>query len=166
MKSPNTLAREGKKYFSHRFPPLEGEGKGGVVAGFTLIEILVVIGIFSVLAAIGLFFSMDVYRSNSVSSERDMIMSILQKARSQAINNINEKPHGVRFISGKYIVFEGIDCDATGQENPASPSVHPIDDCVKFDQLTGDSINKTLTVTDGAKTFTIEINSQGRISWN
>lgn len=139
-------------------------------AGFTLIEVLVVVGIFAILAALGLFLSMDVYRGNSFRSERNMVVSILQKVRSRAVNNINQTKHGVRFESDRYVIFEGPICAAAGEEIPKSSAIANSGGCVVFDQLTGDrdTVNSTinsLNLTGQGFSSTVTINDRGRISW-
>lgn len=138
--------------------------------GFTLFEILIVMGMLVLLATLGLFISMDVYRGNSLSTERDIIISVLQKARSRAINNINEVSHGVRFDPDEYVIFEGTSCTVAGDEFEKSKSVANTGGCVVFNQLTGsrDTINSTvnsLTISGQGYKSIITINDEGRISW-
>ncbi len=154
--------------------------------GFTLVEILVAIAILAIILSLGIFLSFDFYKSRSLLSEKDIIISVLQKARNQSLNNINQVRHGIHFMedSGlKYIIFE---CKAESpqcvkyQENSAdaviavyygisiSEPALPFD--VIFEQLSGDCLNcnleKTITVTDGAKSYAIKINKEGGIDWN
>ena len=58
-------------------------------------EIIIVIAMFGALLALGLFMSMDAYRGFSFRSEEDTVVSLLQKARSRAMNNMNQTPWGV-----------------------------------------------------------------------
>src|SRR3989344_3331593 len=76
--------------------------------GFTLVEILIVVAILVVIFSFGLFISFDFYKSYSFHSEKSTIVSILQKARNQSLNNINESRHGVHFSASplQYIIFE------------------------------------------------------------
>ncbi len=141
-------------------------------AGFTLFEVLIVLGLFVILAALGLFLSMDLYRGNSLNTEKNMIISILQKARSRAVNNINENQHGVRFESEKYIVFELNDSgnNINLQEFPASDSIKITDPVLPteiiFDQLTGSKASGADIKIEGqGLERTITINNEGRISW-
>jgi prepilin-type N-terminal cleavage/methylation domain-containing protein len=80
--------------------------------GFTLIEILVVLGIISALLSSTLFFNFDSYRGDTFRAEGKILQSLLQTARADAMNNINQKPHGVALhpdgYSG-YVLFEGED---------------------------------------------------------
>ncbi|MDZ4243282.1 MAG: prepilin-type N-terminal cleavage/methylation domain-containing protein [Candidatus Omnitrophota bacterium] len=146
----------------------------GRVSGFTLIEILVVLGLFVLLSALGLFLSMDVYRGNSLRSEKNMIISILQKARSRAMNNINQTKHGVYFQAGQYILFQGDafnpDDDANNQEIKASNNISisfpPLPFGVVFSQLAATTTPQDITLDGQGFSFTIKINDKGRISWD
>ncbi len=72
-----------------------------------MIEMLMFIGILALIISFGLFLSIDFYRTYSFLTEKNMIISILQKARSNAIANINERKHGVYFEPNRYVLFEG-----------------------------------------------------------
>jgi|SRR3989344_3122022 len=155
----------------------------GKRAGFTLIEILVSIAILAVIASLGLFISMDFFRSYSFRSEESVIVSVLQKARSESMNNIDQSRHGVHFITGHYVIFE---CPSictiypgsnssdliinTSYGSTISPPALPFD--VIFEQLTGNCVTLncssaplTITATDNGKTQDIVVNSEGRIDW-
>ena len=69
------------------------------MSGFTLIEILVVSAIITVLASLGLLMSFDVYRGFSFHSEVSTVASLLMRARSRSLANINQIPHGLHFES-------------------------------------------------------------------
>ncbi len=149
--------------------------------GFTLVEVLISIGILGLIAGLGLFISFDVYRHGTFHSEQGEIVSILQKARSQSINNIDQVRHGVHFQSNPltYILFEcpsgtpqcssytasSSDVSVTASNNVSVTSTLPMD--IIFSQLSGDCIScvsaQTLTVNNGPSTNSITINSEGRI---
>ncbi len=140
--------------------------------GFTLVEILITIAILAVIFSLGVFISLDFYKSFSSRSERDTIVSILQKARGQALANIDQLKHGVHFstIPTQYILFEG---DAYNPGNPGNSVFDaaagvtivgaPID--VIFDQLSGQSSPITISVQDQTGSHAISINAAGRIDW-
>jgi len=151
--------------------------------GFTLIEILISLGILSLIVALGLFISFDFYRNYSFRSERNTIVSILQKARSQSMDNINQVRHGVYFADPlEYIVFE---CDFNTPQcvshdhadtskdlviKPAYGStVSGIPMNVVFDQLSGNCVTcsgtQTVTVNDQGQAKNITISNEGRIDW-
>jgi prepilin-type N-terminal cleavage/methylation domain-containing protein len=87
--------------------------------GFTLIEVLVVIGLITIIASIGLFVSIDTYHDSTFHNSRDLLVSALQHARALAVNNVcvgtctDGKPHGVHIVFdtgsnvSKFIVFQG-----------------------------------------------------------
>ena len=155
--------------------------------GFTLIEILVSIAILAIIISLGLFISMDFFKSYSFRSEESIVVSLLQNARSQSLNNINQVRHGIHFQNPlKYIVFE---CDSSEPQctdysdadtlkdliiDPAynssisSPGL-PFD--VIFEQLNGSCITSncstllTITANDGTKSYNIMVNSEGQIDW-
>jgi prepilin-type N-terminal cleavage/methylation domain-containing protein len=152
--------------------------------GFTLVEILITIGLLVMIASLGLFISFDFYKGYSFRSERSTIVSVLQKARSQSMDNINEKRHGVHFQGNplKYVIFECEGCTSysgsNSMDNPVdaaysisvtNPSL-PFD--VVFDQLTGDCVSSncstnplSINISDSGKQYTISVNNQGRIDW-
>ena len=138
--------------------------------GFTLIEILITLSIIVVLAGLGLFLGFDVYRGYAFRYERNVAVSILQKARSEAMNNINQLPHGVRIEDSSYIVFQGSTFDSTTSTNiriPISKSVAVGGtNEIIFDELSGDVTTPgTITLTNGVRTTNITINNVGRIDW-
>ena len=149
--------------------------------GFTLIEVLVVIGIFAMLGAISLIISLDSYRGYMFRNERDTLITSLQKARSQSVNNVcygtctNGRPHGVAFSPSQTIIFQGasfalrdVSADEVMNRSYNAVSVTPgsLGEVV-FAQLSGDVATPGyVTITDGlAHTSTTTISSNGQISW-
>ena len=139
--------------------------------GFTFVEILVVMAIITFMAGIGFFLSSDVFRSSSFSSDTDSLGIALQRARSQAINNIDEKPHGIKITGGDYIIFEGISYasrdtskDETIKGNSTFTFTGPTE--VVFTQLSGQcSLCGDIVINDGSRTATILLNFEGRIDF-
>jgi prepilin-type N-terminal cleavage/methylation domain-containing protein len=143
-------------------------------SGFTLIEILMVIGIIAVIASFGMLMSMDFYRGFAFRSEQNTLVSVLTKARNKAMANINEKPHGVRVEQGKYIIFEGAAYDPLNPNNieiKAAPNVSnngPV--TVVFEQLSGDvpsayASEVQIILTSEGRSSVVSLNSLGRINW-
>ena len=140
--------------------------------GFTLIEILVVSAIISVLAGAGLLMGFDVYRSYSFHSELNTIVTILEKARSRSLANINQLPHGVHFDSEGFTLFEGRIFDSASPSNVfiskgGSADVQASADVV-FTQLSGE-VDETAEIqvvdSNSSRSFTITVNEEGRINW-
>ena len=139
--------------------------------GFTLVEIVVVLAIFGLLVGLGLFMSMDAYRGFNFRSERDVVVSELQRARSHAMANRYGKAWGVCYIAPDYIVFRGTACVAGASTNEllsAAPSVtitglNPPG--VVFSQLSGATTATTIQITQDNRTTTVSINHEGTINW-
>lgn len=129
---------------------------------------------------------MEEYRGYTFRSEREILVSIFEKARSEAMNNYcigpacsDGMPHGVHIdaIAHEYTIFQGSSYSASAPENEViagnpSVSLSGFTD-VLFDQLTG-KINPqlahatdeiTLTITQNDRTSDIKINNEGRINW-
>jgi prepilin-type N-terminal cleavage/methylation domain-containing protein len=94
-------------------------------SGFTLIEVLVVMGILSILTTIGYIFTIDFYKSYAFNSERDTIVSLMQKARAQSLSNINDAPHGFYTDGFNYTVFQGSSYASRVQSRDQIISISP-----------------------------------------
>ena len=130
--------------------------------GFTLIEILIALSILIILFALGLFISFDFYKSYSARSEKEVIVSTLQKARSESIDNISQTAHSVHFSNNPLtytLMPENLAISAAYNISITSPAL-PFD--VSFTQLSGDSSSQTIILSNGEN---ITINSEGRIDW-
>jgi len=151
----------------------------GGVGGFTLIEIMTVIGLFTIIAGVGMFFDFDNFRAYSFHSERDTLISTLQHARAEAVSSIcrgpcdEGKPHGVKILDNKFIIFQGTDYVSADRDYDAIMDANPnmlhggLPEVV-FEQLSGDvDTPGDITLTDNysGRKSTISINSEGQILW-
>ncbi|MDQ5954247.1 MAG: hypothetical protein QG583_175 [Patescibacteria group bacterium] len=150
--------------------------------GFTLIEMMIVIGIISIVGGLGLYFGFDSYRGYSAHSNRDLLVSTLQHARSQSISNVcfgnssnpceDGKPHGVKILNDKYIIFQGSSFTSRDEDYDAEIEINPnttysgMNEIV-FAQLSGDiSTAGDITLTDTTgRISTISINNEGQVIW-
>ena len=142
--------------------------------GFTLIEITLVIALIIIIFGFGLTVSFDSYRKDYLKAERDTLISVLQKARNESINNLNNTPHGFYFDGTDYILFEGSSYtdplrdtskDLKIVKNP-SITIGGLTEVV-FEQLDGNA-NPVgdITLNDGINpVISININQEGRINW-
>jgi len=132
-----------------------------------------VIALIAIIATWGLFVTMDFYRSYAFSYERQIVVSVLEKARNQALSNINQAPHGVYFLGQDYIIFQG---DSYALRNVNFDQTIPASFVitrsgmqeVKFDQLSGNATvnGGDLQLSDNiAHTASIAINNEGQINW-
>lgn len=136
--------------------------------GFTLVEIIIVLGILFLMAGFGLFMSMDFYRSYAFRYEENLAVSLLQKARSRAMANVNQTAHGVHFGVSDYTLFEGSTYDAGASTNQNIPINSGIATSglvnVVFNQLKGDSTTTGDIIISGqSQTASISINTEGAI---
>lgn len=143
--------------------------------GFTLIEVLIVVSIVMILGALSLGIGVDGVRRTTVAEERTLLAEALTRARNRAMNNIDEKAHGVRVTATDIIIFEGSAYSASDPLNESatrnsdisiSGPTNPL--TVVFTQLSGDvdsSQTGDIVVTNGAQQYTIAINTEGRINW-
>ncbi|MBI5401534.1 prepilin-type N-terminal cleavage/methylation domain-containing protein [Candidatus Wolfebacteria bacterium] len=139
--------------------------------GLTLIEILITTAIITVIFSLGLVFGIDFYKNYAFHSERDVIVSVLEKARSQALNNINQKAHGVYFSGANYVIFQG---NSYVERNPLFDLIIPksysvilsgLNEIV-FSRLSGESnASGTITVSGDGRASDISINNEGQINW-
>lgn len=138
--------------------------------GFTLIEILVVMSIVAILLVAGFFVSFDSYNRESISAEHTALVSTLEKARSRAMNNINQSRHGVHIEDDSYVVFREFPynpIESTNEEIPRNSNIiiSGLDEVI-FEQLSGETNDDgTITLTEGPRTKNIEISENGLINW-
>lgn len=141
------------------------------LAGFTLIEVLIVLGLFGVLFGISLPISLDSYRSYILTSETKNLLSVVRRARSLAIANDHGISHGVSLESDRFILFQGSSFagrDSAFDENyPRSPSVTITGfDEIVFSQISGlPNVTTTITLKNDLNEQTISINEYGTIFW-
>ena len=76
-------------------------------AGFTLVELLIVLGVTSILAGV----SAVVYGNLQVSAQLNDISSQvtqnLRLAREQSLSGLNNIAHGIKFDSNQYTLYQG-----------------------------------------------------------
>ncbi len=149
--------------------------------GFTLIEMIIAIAILVFIFSFGIFISINSYKGYIFRSEKAVVVSILERARSRALNNMFETSHGVCFVSPNYIIFRGSSCDPADPLNEVIPantsvSITGLEEIspVVFEQLSGKLIPQLSPQSqeyeieleqDGRAPETISINNEGRINW-
>lgn len=147
--------------------------RGRSARGFTLVEILVVLAIFALLVGVGVTFSIDAYRGNIFRSERGVLVSVLERARSRAITNYQQSSWGVCYIAPNYVIFKGVTCTSGTDTVPANQTIAAASSfgsfpTIVFSQLAGTTTGASITLMDGVSavnTSTITINNEGTIIW-
>lgn len=161
MKSPNIFHRDN-------------------ASGFTLIEVVVTISLMSILLALGLILSMDVYRGTTFRSTRQVLVSAITTARGRALTNLYQTTHGVCYLAPNFIIFRGTSYSATSPYNETiggNPAVTLTSEggfftCgsgsgIVFSQLSATTSNTgVITVIESGHTNeTVSVNSLGTILW-
>jgi Tfp pilus assembly protein FimT len=139
---------------------------------------LLVVGIIGIVGGVGLAVSMDGYRGYAFRAERNILISVLQEARTEAMNNINQTPHGVAVVPADYpdgyVVFEGetyaTRVTARDRRIPLTHGVSFLPGSlpeVVFGQLSASTTPEgAIIVSDGVRNASIIVNREGRISWD
>ncbi len=146
--------------------------------GFTLLEIIIVMGLVGVIAMFGVAMSLSSVSRSSVMQERDLFVTLLLRgARAEAIANVGEISHGVEFDNAnhRYILFEGNDYIEGAASNRITlfTSEHIAvthsdgAENILFERLSGDVPEGagTLTISGNGVEQKIIITDVGQIDW-
>lgn len=140
--------------------------------GFTLIELLIVVAIVIIISCLSLFVGLDFYKSHALSSEREVVVNILMKARNNALNNVNQSPHGVYIDSNGYTIFQGSSYAMRDMNYDEFIDINAVITSsglqeIVFEQLSGDLTTPegSINLTSNERSVTISLNNEGRINW-
>ena len=142
--------------------------------GLTLIEILVVVALFSVLVSIGLVFSFDSYRNYLFRAEVKAVSTMLSQARNRSAANFNESAHVFEILPNEYRIYPLNDpSDHDSLERNSAISIIPTTSSVIFEQLSGSlreesacSAPCTISLNNGLLEWEVSINKAGGILIN
>ncbi len=144
--------------------------KGRQSSGFSMIEVLIAIAIASIIFLAGYFTNIESFSRELLISEHLTLVSVLQKARNSAMNNIYASPHGVHIEDDSYVIFRVTPYDINEPTNEEiyrneKIAISGLDEVV-FTQLSGEPDNTgTFTLSDGVRTKQIKIFKGGLIDW-
>lgn len=143
--------------------------------GFTLVEIVLVIGIIGILIVITAFSFSEFRKSRALIQSSDIVVSVLTEARSRTLASVDGSRYGVQVLSDKTVLFPG-DTYSAGNtlnelyyfESPAalaSISLAGGGQTILFDRLTGNTSNYgTITLQMNSTSRTITLLSSGIIN--
>lgn len=145
--------------------------------GYTIVEILVVVLIFGLVASITFSMFSGIRSIQSLDKDAENVASYLQKARNQTVNARNNAVYSVRLATSTVTLFEGTAFVQGSSTNNvytlssgvamASYSMNPATTTVSFQKMTGKP-SATGTVlyrlgNDASSTRTITIHGSGLI---
>ncbi len=122
--------------------------------GFTLIEILIVIGIFLIISSIVFFSFSNLNKVQALDKSAMSVASVLEEARSLTLSSKDSSQYGVFFDDDEVVLFKGEDYDPN--EIVKTVSLNPLveiseifggdADEVVFERLTGKASEEGLVV--------------------
>jgi len=137
--------------------------------GFTLVELLIVITVIIIIAALTVPVGVNFYRSQVLDETTSSILTTLRRAQAQSLFQKNDGSFGVRFLSGSYVLFQGSSYTARIQSEDeiftlsGGITTSGIDEIV-FAKLAGSpNTTGTLTITSGDEGQSISINAHGKV---
>jgi hypothetical protein len=139
---------------------------------------LIVIGLVSALGAAALFIDLNSYRGDSFRAERAALVTLLEQARADSLNNVGQTQHGLAIFPPdeptSYVLFDGPSYAAGAAGNRAFPASYAAElapgspATIVFEQLSGDVLAPgTITLRDPNRNLTagITVNHEGAIIW-
>lgn len=135
--------------------------------GFTALEILLVVSIVAIIAALTIFSFADLNKTQVLERSSSSVISILEEARSRTLSAEGDSNYGVQFraLENELILFKGSDF-SSGEVVKTTPlhssvGISDIDledgsDYVVFNRLTGETDQHgsiTLSVTNDPDSF-------------
>jgi prepilin-type N-terminal cleavage/methylation domain-containing protein len=136
-------------------------------SGFTLLEIIVVVGLIGVIALLFMSSFTDSVREASLDSTYASVITALESARSKSISGVGTETHGVRISTTTIGVFTGSDYLNPYYTIELSPSISITNtsETIVFERISGKSAAaESVTLTDSqGNTRSINISSEGYV---
>ena len=139
--------------------------------GFTLVELILVMGIIALLVAVSLSFSISFYKTRQLDIHLNGIVQALRRAQLKSMSVEDDSSFGVYLTSDHYVLFKGGFYNTRDNvydeifELPGSLSVSGLSEIV-FSRLKGiPSDTGIITLTINNQSETIDINEKGRVNY-
>lgn len=139
-------------------------------AGFTLVEILLVIGMLAFLAAIITPITLDFYKSQQLDTHTRQIIQTLRRAQLSAMSVEEDSSFGVYLTNNNYTLFRGSSYVTRETQYDEVFDLSQIVNIsglseVVFSKLDGlSSATGQISLTNNIKTNAIDINEMGRVN--
>lgn len=138
--------------------------------GYTLMELVMVLGILSLLLMLTIPVSLNFLRNQYLTSDRHAVISLLEWARDQSLMNANQSDHGVKVLSNSYVGFVGTTYATRDQSKdivyPKSVIVTASGtNEVVFTSLNATATSSTISLANTLKSYSITVNQEGTIDW-
>ncbi|MFA5747096.1 MAG: prepilin-type N-terminal cleavage/methylation domain-containing protein [Candidatus Paceibacterota bacterium] len=139
--------------------------------GFTLTEIIIVLGILLLILGSSFPLAMDFYRNRQIGSHLNGLVQALRNAQMRSISGEGDSSFGVEISDGRYTLFKG---DSYAGRDPVFDEITEIPQTISVEGLSEISFSKlrgkpsavgTTTLTLGSKEGRIEIDETGKISY-
>lgn len=159
--------------------------KTGANAGFTIVEVLVVIFVFTLIIGLPMVFLWGIGRSDALNASTREVVGVLSEAQTNTISGRSKdgqepSSHGLYFSTNYYVLFKGTVYDANDSQNERTDlplgitfsQIQLPQSSVVFDKVTGRVVNydpaqNLVVVLEGntQKSKTITISKAGGISY-
>ncbi|MEN9524191.1 MAG: hypothetical protein RL536_260 [Candidatus Parcubacteria bacterium] len=127
-------------------------------SAFTIVELIIVIGIILILLGIGAYALVGYRTAKQLDTITDSIVAKLEEAKTNSMSGKNGTNFGVAFTSSSYIYWSGVSYVSGSANNVEIPisanftitsSIPGTDHAVKFAHLTGvPNVSGTTTITN------------------
>ncbi|MBU1349055.1 prepilin-type N-terminal cleavage/methylation domain-containing protein [Patescibacteria group bacterium] len=138
--------------------------------GFTLIELVIVIGIMAVIVAVTAPLTIRSYQNQLVAETAQQLAETLRRAQSRATAARGDSPHGVKILSDGYVLFQGrsyatrVVAEDETTPIPSSITVSSTATEVVFSKLYAtSSMVGTMSVIGAGGTIDVTVNAVGKI---
>lgn len=135
--------------------------------GFTLIELILVVGLILIIATTATVFNSSWYLQNNLDSTKNMLTSSIRKAQSYSIAKKNGLTWGVCLTGQTIRMFGGSCASPTIKDDfilPTNISINGLS-TITFNPLRGEPNSaQSINLSGNNKTFNLIINSAGGVS--
>ncbi|MBI2036448.1 prepilin-type N-terminal cleavage/methylation domain-containing protein [Candidatus Microgenomates bacterium] len=159
--------------------------KKGANAGFTIVEVLVVIFVLTLIIGLPMIFLWGIGRSDALNASTREVVGVLGEAQTNTISGLSkdgQEPsvHGIYFSANYYVMFKGTTYDVNDSQNERTDlplgitfsQIQLPQSSVVFDRVSGSIANYdpaqnfvVVLETNTQKSKTITISKTGGISY-